>query len=305
MSRRQDCQTSKFKHVLPGQHVYDGVLFFGYSPPDTLDKVKAFQVRPDDVFIVTYPKAGTTWIQEITWLLMHDGNFEGAMATPVYLRSPFLEFKDLILNEVGLDLAEAASSPRVIKTHLPSKLAPAEIHEKKPKVILFFRNPKDLCVSYFHFYKSSSSFGDFKGDWSEFLEMFCEGHVDHGSWFEFTRSWWTQRDLAHVKLVYYEDMKKNPFDAVRELADFLGKGDLDDVTISRIVTHCSFEKMRENPMTNHLDVYSIDSSVSPLLRKGMVGDWKRHFTVKQNEDFDQLYSEKLGQLNIPFKYQLD
>ncbi|GFR80548.1 sulfotransferase 1A1-like [Elysia marginata] len=46
-----------FPHTLPGQHVYHGVLFFGFSPPDTLDAVKDFQVKTDDVFVVTYPKA--------------------------------------------------------------------------------------------------------------------------------------------------------------------------------------------------------------------------------------------------------
>lgn len=50
--------SSRFSHVLPGEHLYDGVLFFGYSPPDVLDAVKEFPVRDDDVFIVTYPKAG-------------------------------------------------------------------------------------------------------------------------------------------------------------------------------------------------------------------------------------------------------
>ena len=53
--------TKQFSHVLPGEHVYDGVLFFEYSPPDILDRVKKFQVRDDDVFIVTYPKAGESF----------------------------------------------------------------------------------------------------------------------------------------------------------------------------------------------------------------------------------------------------
>ena len=47
-----------FSHTLPGEHVYDGSLFFGYSPPDILDAVKEFEVREDDIFIITYPKAG-------------------------------------------------------------------------------------------------------------------------------------------------------------------------------------------------------------------------------------------------------
>ncbi|CAL1537678.1 unnamed protein product [Lymnaea stagnalis] len=305
MAKVDDFAPKKFSHVLPGEHVYDGILFFGYSPPDTLNLVKNFEVRSDDVILVTYPKAGTTWMQEILWLLMHNGDFDGAMATPVYMRSPFLEFKDLTLNEVGLDLAKRAASPRVIKTHLPMKRVPKQMHDKKPKVIVFFRNPKDVCVSYFNFYRSSSSFGNFRGSWPEFLAMFNEGHVDHGSWFDFTKSWWPLREQPNFKLVFYEDLKKNPFSVIKQVAEFLDKTNLDDVTISRIAAHCSFDKMKENPMTNHSDVYSINSAVSPLLRKGMVGDWKTVFTVKQNEDFDKLYQEKLGHLRIPFTYELD
>lgn len=65
---------------------------------------------------------------------MHDGDFDGAYRKQVYFRSPFLEFKDEVLNEVGLDLANPMPSPRVIKTHLPVKLMPKQIHEKACKV---------------------------------------------------------------------------------------------------------------------------------------------------------------------------
>lgn len=79
---------------------------------------------------------GTTWLQEIVWLVVNEGNLQKATETQVYFRSPFLEFKDLVLNEVGLDLAESIPSPRVIKTHLPLDLAPSGLFTSKCKVML-------------------------------------------------------------------------------------------------------------------------------------------------------------------------
>jgi hypothetical protein len=42
--------------------------------------------------------------------------------------------------------------PRTIQSHLHWSLLPRQIREgiKKPKIIYVARNPKDLCVSYFH-----------------------------------------------------------------------------------------------------------------------------------------------------------
>ncbi|XP_029648302.1 sulfotransferase 1C4-like [Octopus sinensis] len=295
-------KAGSFTHKLPGEHVYEGVLFFEYSPPEVLDRVKDFNVRDDDVFIVTYPKAGTTWLQEVLWLIMNDGQLKEANEKQVYFRSPFLEFKDTVLNEVGLELAAAVPSPRVIKTHLQKRLAPKQLNDKNCKVVILFRNPKDVCVSYYHFYRSSSSMGNFKGSWNEFFEMFITGHTGHGSWFDFTESWWHSRHNSNVKLIYYEDMKKNLTKSVEELAKFLGRS-LSHQNVDDIVKHCSFENMKTNPMTNHEDVYSINKNISPLLRKGTVGDWKNHFTVAQSEVFDKVLEEKLGHLNIPFTYK--
>ena len=69
---------------------------------------------------------------------MNDGDFEGAFRKPVYFRSPFLEFKDEVLNEVGLDLANPMPSPRVIKSHLPVQLMPRQVRDRKCKVLLDF-----------------------------------------------------------------------------------------------------------------------------------------------------------------------
>ena len=79
--------------------------------------------------------------------------------------------------------------------------------------------------------------------------------------------------------MYYEDMKSNLRQEVVKLTEFLEK-DISSETIDRIVSHCEFDSMKRNPMTNHLDVYSIDSKVSPLLRKGKYckfGNFRENF----------------------------
>lgn len=56
-----------------------------------LNLVHDLEVREDDVWIVTLKKCGTTWMQELLWLLMNDCDFEGALAKDQELRSPFWE----------------------------------------------------------------------------------------------------------------------------------------------------------------------------------------------------------------------
>ena len=67
--------------------------------------------------------------------------------------------------------------------------------------------------------------------------------------------------------MYYEDMKHDLHREISKLCHFLQK-DLPGEIIDRIASHCGFNSMKRNPMTNHLDVYSINSKISPLLRKG-------------------------------------
>ena len=44
-------------------YVLDGLVVPKFMKHEVLDKLKDLSLRDDDVWIVTYPKAGTTWTQ--------------------------------------------------------------------------------------------------------------------------------------------------------------------------------------------------------------------------------------------------
>lgn len=60
-------------------------------PVEKLDWFHNFPVRKDDIWIITNDRCGTTWTQEMTWLILNSLNFQKAKTIDLELRSPFLE----------------------------------------------------------------------------------------------------------------------------------------------------------------------------------------------------------------------
>lgn len=54
-------------------------------------EIKDFQVRPDDIYIMSYPKTGTTLMSELVTAILCEMDFEELEKSPLLLRSPFLE----------------------------------------------------------------------------------------------------------------------------------------------------------------------------------------------------------------------
>ena len=53
--------------------------------------LKNFEVYPDDVWISSFPKCGTTWTQEMVWCIKNDLDFKRAKQTKLDFRVPYVE----------------------------------------------------------------------------------------------------------------------------------------------------------------------------------------------------------------------
>merc|ERR1712137_928910 len=92
---------------------------------DNAEKFMNFPMRPEDVWVVTFPKCGTTWTQEMVWMITHDCDTEAAKESLIS-RSPFIELpiiaqielqaeEDDVLQSMTLEKIAELPSPRVIK----------------------------------------------------------------------------------------------------------------------------------------------------------------------------------------------
>ncbi|XP_042263830.1 cytosolic sulfotransferase 2-like [Thunnus albacares] len=268
---------------------------------DNWDNIQNFKARPDDILIATYPKAGTTWVSYILDLL-YFGQMcpEHQASSPIHQRVPFLEISVPGLQS-GKDLADQLpTTPRLIKTHLPVQFVPKSFWEQNNKIVYVARNAKDCAVSYYHFGRMNSLQPE-PGDWSTFLQDFMEGKMVFGPWYDHVNNWWEKKQ-THTKLHYmfYEDLIEDSGREIDRLCSFLGLSPSAEEK-ERVMTGVKFDTMKENKMNNYSTVEFMNHKVSPFMRKGKVGDWKNHFTVAQNELFDEDYKQKMKNPTLQFR----
>ncbi|XP_072477582.1 sulfotransferase 1C4-like [Notamacropus eugenii] len=266
---------------------------------DYWNKIWDFQAKPDDLLISSYPKSGTTWVQEIVDMIQNDGDVEKTRRASIYLRNPFLE--RIKPSYVGVDLANEMPSPRVLKTHLPVQLLPPSFWQEKCKIIYVARNAKDSIVSFFHFQRMNETLPD-PGSWEEYFEKFLEGKGLWGSWYDHVKGWWKAKDSYPILYLFYEDIKKNPRHEIEKVMEFLGKK-VDDKIVDKIIYYTSFDVMKKNSMSNYTFDATMNQSVSPFMRKGVIGDWKNYFTVVQNERFNEDYRKKMADTTLSFSME--
>ena len=98
----------------------------------------------------------------------------------------------------------------------------------------------------------------------------------------------------------YEDLKDDLSGSVKAIAQFVGYS-LDDATIDKIAKQCTFESMKDDPLATP-DSLSFDSvpNSTPFMRKGVIGDWKNHFSDEQSARLDAEYAKRMSGTGLVF-----
>ncbi|XP_071398893.1 sulfotransferase 2B1-like [Centroberyx affinis] len=262
-------------------------------PPESLKYYEEFTFRPDDTVIVTYPKSGTTWMQETTSMIQSGGDLTTGLATPTFERVPWLE----MFNFFSLNMEERPS-PRLMATHYHYDMMPASFLEVKPKVIHVVRNPRDVFTSSYHFC-DTANFLVKTASTGEYLDKFLNGQVPFGSWFDHVKGWMNVMEQYPSMSISYEEMKTDLKDSVFRLSQFMGTS-LSSEAIEKIANHCEFNNMKQNRMSNYSEAPSGILDPSSFHRKGICGDWKNLLTVAQAEHFDDVYKNQMKDVKYKF-----
>lgn len=267
------------------------------------DKIYNFPLRESDIWIVSYPKSGTTWAQEMVWMLVNDVNKKTANV-PQFVRSPYLEMnmfwtteffqsQDIKIEDETLvkaledpiDYAKQMTGRRVIKTHLPKEFLPPGLIEKC-KVIYVARNPKDTAVSYYKI-NCWTPGHDFVGTFDDFMTLFVEELHAFGYFWHLLLTWWREKEHPNIRFLWFEDMKKDQKSVIEDLCQFLNHP-LSTEQIDALVSHVDFENMSKNPMANPMSGLTYKpKSEGQFMRKGEVGDWKNFFSSERTEKWNK------------------
>lgn len=193
-------------------------------------KIRNFHVRNDDVWVLSYPKSGNTWVQNIVSQLKYgiDSKREPVTVTDAwYLEGDMVldnsdeEVKRAVTSAFGntMEKLDKESSPRIIKSHLPPNLLPVELWTVRPKIIYIARNPKDVAVSMYHML--CNDFKRFTGTIEEYFDLFLEDRNWYAPFHAHVTSFWQLRNEKDFMFLTYEELSADRLNGVKRISKFL------------------------------------------------------------------------------------
>jgi len=229
-----------------------------------------------DVFLVSYPRSGNTWVRFLFANLLKDTDEE------IHFQNVHQYVPELGRNE---KIIQDLAFPRIIKTHSVFK-------EAFPRVIYLVRDGRDVYVSYYHYKKNQFSEINFEN----FLRR-----NDHFPclWHEHVESWLFNPNVkTDIITIKYESLLENTHLELKRMVDFVDlKCSKNEINLA--VQASSFEKMKE--VSRRFGRKYKPTGAKNFVRKGIHGDWRDYFS----ESDKKYFKKRTGDCLIKLGYEKD
>jgi hypothetical protein len=251
----------------------------GFYPP-----AGALRVFDDDLFLVSYPKSGNTWVRFLI----------GDLAS----RAEYVDFINIerIVPDIYQNrefLLWTIPRPRILKSH--------ECFDSRyRRVIYLVRDPRDVLISYYH-YKVMMGDIDSSTPLELYAERFLDGEDRFGSWQEHAESWLNSTaDHRDFLLIRYEDLLSDPVTHLSRVAQILGI-QRDKTALSAVVARYTVDKMRrlENQQWQRWNPLKGKRAGDQFVRSGTSGSWQRELPSSVARELEIRWGrtmERLGYL---------
>lgn len=276
---------------------------------------EGFEPRSDDIVIATYPKCGTTWMQQIVSLLIHKSPEPRTLPH----QAAWLEMRHLTTHAEALAAIAREPSPRSIKCHMPLDGVPVF---DEVKYIHVARDGRDACMSYHNhclaFTPGALARQDVAGladPWLAapaprasqdprefFLAWIGQGSMPgesdgrpYLSFFNFELTYWQARSRPNMLLVHYNDLKSDLAGEMRRIAAFLGI-EISEALWPALVEAASFAAMKAAgdillPHAGHI----WEGGADRFLHKGTNNRWRDVLTASDIELYETRLRTSLPQ----------
>jgi hypothetical protein len=186
------------------------------------------ETYPDDTFLVSFPKSGSTWARFLVANLVGQNepvtfaNIDRIVPT-IYIASKRLVY--------------TLPRPRIIKSH-------ENFDPRYKRVIYIVRDPRDVVVSKYH---HEAKFRRLEDGYpmERMVKRWIAGEFDLcGSWGQNVGTWLVARQHSpNFLLLRYEDMIQQSVEQLKKIASFLGIEASDD-TLAQVAELSSADRMR-------------------------------------------------------------